>query len=173
MELKQIDKTLYKQRLNRFQGGLVAMLFVVGLGASTLYIELFGNAEGSNFIFNVAGVVTAVLAGILLFNLIKEKPYMMEIRYMWKLKQELNRIYRASKKLEAALEQDDDSDLLHRALIIRYFSLHGSKHLYQLEDNTLTLDDLNKQIEEFDQRLASLGKTISVNDYRPELILQL
>lgn len=173
MELKQIDKTLYKQRLNRFQGGLVAMLFVVGLAASSFYIELFGNPDGSNFIYNLAGVITAVLSAILLFSLVKEKPYMAEIRYMWKLKQELNRIYRASRKLEAALEDEQNNEVFHTALVIRYFSLHGSRHLYQLEDNTLTLDDLNKQIEEFDERLESLGKTISTDDYRAELIQQL
>ncbi|MEL7399635.1 MAG: DUF3087 family protein, partial [Pseudomonadota bacterium] len=108
MELKQIDKTLYKQRLNRFQGGLVVLLFAVGLGASSLYISWFGNEDGSNFIYNLAGVITAVIAAAIVFNVIKDKPYMAEIRYMWKLKQELNRIYRASRKLEAALAQEDD-----------------------------------------------------------------
>ena len=170
MELKQIDKTLYKQRLNRFQAALVAGLFVVGIGSSSLYISLFGVGDESNFIYNLAGVITAVIVAAIGFNIVKEKPYMMEIRYVWKLKQELNRIYRASKKLEAALTADDDSELLSRALIVRYFSLHGSKHLYQLEDNTLTLDDLNTQIEEFDQRLETLGKAISTDDYRPELV---
>ncbi|UTW49257.1 DUF3087 family protein [Bacterioplanoides sp. SCSIO 12839] len=170
MELKQIDKTLYKQRLNRFQAVLVAGLFVVGIGSSSLYISLFGAGDESNFIYNLAGVITAVIVAAIGFNIVKEKTYMMEIRYVWKLKQELNRIYRASKKLEAGLTADDDSELLSRALIVRYFSLHGSKHLYQLEDNTLTLDDLNTQIEEFDQRLETLGKAISTDDYRPELV---
>ena len=170
MELKQIDKTLYKQRLNRFQGGLVVLLFAVGLGASSLYISWFGNEDGSNFIYNLAAVITAVIAAAIVFNVIKDKPYMAEIRYMWKLKQELNRIYRASRKLEAALDQEDDPALLHRALVVRYFSLYGSKHLYQLEDNTLTLDDLNGQIAEFEQRLAGLDKHVDVSDYRPELV---
>lgn len=148
------------------------MLFAVGLASSTLYIELFGNAEGSNFIYNLAGVITAVLVAILVFNLVKNKPYMAEIRYVWQLKQELNRIYRASRKLDAALAKDD-AEITDTALIVRYFSLQGSKHLYQLEDNTLTMDDLNAQIAEFDQRLAGLGKTISTDDYRSELIQQL
>ena len=173
MELKQIDKTLYKQRLNRFQGGLVVMLFVVGLAASSLYIELFGNPAGSNFIYNLAGVITAVLSAIALFSAIKEKPYMAEIRYVWKLKQELNRIYRASRKLEAALQDEQNSEVFQTALVIRYFSLHGSRHLYQLEDNTLTLDDLNQQINEFDERLSRLDVTVSTDDYRQELIKQL
>jgi hypothetical protein len=173
VELKQIDKTLYKQRLNRFQGGLVVMLFVVGLAASSLYIELFGNPDGSNFIYNLAGVITAVLSAIALFSAIKEKPYMAEIRYVWKLKQELNRIYRASRKLEAALQDEQNSEVFQTALVIRYFSLHGSRHLYQLEDNTLTLDDLNQQINEFDERLSRLDVTVSTDDYRQELIKQL
>ncbi len=173
MELKQIDKTLYKQRLNRFQGGLVVMLFVVGLAASSLYIELFGNPDGSNFVYNLAGVITAVLSAIALFSAIKEKPYMAEIRYVWKLKQELNRIYRASRKLEAALQDEQNSEVFQTALVIRYFSLHGSRHLYQLEDNTLTLDDLNQQINEFDERLSRLDVTVSTDDYRQELIKQL
>ncbi|MFC3681090.1 DUF3087 family protein [Bacterioplanoides pacificum] len=170
MELKQIDKCLYKRRLNRFQAALVAGLFILGLGFSSLYIELFSQPGESNFVLNLAGVISALFVVAVAANLVKNKPWMAEIRYVWQLKQELNRIYRASRKLEAALQQDDDEALLQRALVIRYFSLHGSKHLYQLENNTLTLDDLNLQIAEFDQRLAALGKTIRPEDYQPQLL---
>ena len=167
MKLENIDKSLFKKRLNRFQGGLVAGLLVLSLLLSQLFIALWSDSD-SNTLLNLAAVAVSafLLAGVV--NAIKDKPYMAEITYARRLKSELNRIYRASRKLEKALEDEREV-----AFVIRYFQLHGSRHLYQLEDNTLTLDDLNRQIAEFDERLAALGLSPTVEDYAPELLQQL
>lgn len=167
MELKQIDKARFKKHLNWFQGGLVVLLLGLSLGLSELYIQLWSDG-GSNFWLNAAAVATAAALLGLLVSFIKDRPELTEVMYVWRLKQELNRIYRSSKKLEKALEANQ-----HEALVIKYFQLHGSKHLYQLEDNTLTLSDLYKQIEAFEQRLADLGKEIRIDDYRSELLERL
>lgn len=167
MKLENIDKALFKKRLNRFQGGLVAALLVLSLGLSQLYIALWGTGE-SNTLLNLAAVVTAlfILAGVV--RLIRQQPFMHEILYVRALKQELNRIYRASKKLEAALQEDKPE-----AVIVRWFQLHGSRHLYELEDNTLTMEELNAQIEELQARAERLGLEVSTDDYSPELIARL
>jgi len=168
MKLEYIDKALFKKRLNRFQGGLVLSLLVLSLLLSQLYTRLWGVPEGANTILNLAAVATAVflLAGVM--NLIKDQSWMYEIRYVRQLKGELNRIYRASRKLEEALREDKPE-----AVIVKYFQLHGSKHLYQLEDNTLTMEEQEKQIAELDERIATLGMQVSVEDYSPELLQKL
>ena len=164
MKLENIDKARFKKHLNRFQAALVVGLMVLSLLLSELYIALWGGEE-SNTMLNVAAVITALLLLAGVMNLLKEQPWMYEIRYVKQLKGELNRIYRASKKLEEALAADKPE-----AIIVKYFQLHGSKHLYQLEDNTLTMEEQNRQIAELDERIAALGMTVAVEDYSPQLL---
>ncbi|MCY0967198.1 DUF3087 family protein [Parathalassolituus penaei] len=164
MELRDINKTVYKKRLNRLQGSMVVALFVLGLGLAELYRFLWANGESSTFL-NAAGVATAlILVGGAVYR-IRHQPWMSDIVYMWRLKQELNRIYRRSARLEKALAENQ-----YEALCAQYFSLHGSRHLYVTEDNTLTLPELDEKIAAFDERLQSLGMTISIDDYEPSML---
>jgi hypothetical protein len=164
VELRNINKTEYKRRLNRLQGGAVIALLLMALGFSELYRALWSHGESSTLL-NAAAVITAALILAGWFQTVKHQPWLADIRYTWNLKQELNRIYRRSRKLEAALAENNP-----QALCIQYFSLHGSRHLYTIEDNTLTLPELNEKIAEFDQRLQQLGLHISVADYHPDLL---
>jgi hypothetical protein len=93
---------------------------------------------------------------------------MADINYVRSLKREMNRIYRSSKKLKIALEANDKN-----AIIINYFNLQASKQVYYLDNNTLTMDELNEKIKLLDEQIAELGWSISLEDYRPELIKQL
>ena len=167
VELREIDKAQYKRRLNRLQGGTVLALFVLGIGLAELYRALWADGESSTLL-NAAGVLSAVAILGVVFSQIKDKPWMSDIRYTWRLKQELNRIYRSSRKLEEALANDHPT-----ALCIQNFHLRGSRHLYLIEDNTLTVPELDEKIAELDARIAALGLQISTDDYYPELLKQL
>ena len=140
---------------------------LLGLGLSELYIGLWSDG-GSNFWLNLSAVATAafIIAGVV--GLIKDHPALAEVMYVWRLKNELNRIYRASSKLDKALAAGNE-----QALKVKYYQLHASRHLYQLEDNTLTLDELNQQITALDEQLAGLGLSLSTDDYSPQLLQQL
>ncbi|WP_221796034.1 DUF3087 family protein [Oceanobacter mangrovi] len=164
MELKSIDKPSYKKHLNLLQFGGVALLLVLALGLSSLYRSWWGNGE-SNTGLNLLAVITAVVVLAALFSLIRQQPWMADIRYTWQLKQELNRIYRHSKVLEKALADGDEN-----AFRVHFFSLHGSLHLYRIEDNTLTVPELQEKIAELDETLRQRQLVVSVADYRPELI---
>jgi len=169
MKLQTIDKALYRKRLNIALVTCVAVLLITSLSVSNILITLFGSgSEGDNFWWNVMGVAAGatVIAG--LFKLVATKPFMAEINYVRSLKKELNRIYRSSKKLQIALEANDKN-----AIIISYFNLQASKQVYQLDNNTLTMDELNEKIRMLDETIESLGLNISVEDYNPNLLNQL
>jgi hypothetical protein len=169
MQLQIIDKALYRKRLNILLATSVAVLLITSLGVSNILIALFGSGiEGDNFLWNALGVVAgaAVIAG--LFKALATKPFMAEINYVRSLKKELNRIYRSSKKLKVALEADDKN-----AIIISYFNLQASKQVYQLDNNTLTMDELNEKIRLLEEQVETLGLSISVEDYRSDLLAQL
>lgn len=167
MQLREVNKAEYKRHLNLLQGGTVAALFVLSLGLAEIYRAVWSGGESSTLL-NGAGVVSAALILALVFSQIKDKPWMSDIRYTWRLKQELNRIYRSSRKLEEALNKNDPN-----ALIIQNFHLRGSRHLYQIEDNTLTVPELNEKIAELEARIAALGLQISTDDYYPERLKDL
>ena len=76
---------------------------------------------------------------------------MVEVVYVWDLKQQLNKIRRKQRKIEAAIENNDKD-----AMIIMNFMLHGSKQLYELDDNTITMDDLLIKIQVHNERMEKV-----------------
>ncbi|MDF1763250.1 MAG: DUF3087 family protein [Oleibacter sp.] len=167
MTLRKIDKLEYKQRLSRIQWVLVAALFAISLSLAELYRYLLVGGE-SNAWLNAAGVLTAALLCSLVLYLGRNHSCMSDIVYIWRLKQALNKIYRRSKKIDAGIAKDQPD-----AIRIRYFSLHASAYVYQLEDNTLTMPELNEQIDELNQQISRLGMMVSIDDYNSELLEQL
>lgn len=168
MKLQTIDKTIYRKHLNHVIVAIIIILMVSTLVSSTLLIQLFGEPGGSNFVLNIAGV--AIGAGIIgfLFFRYNQHPYLYEVMYVWRLKQELNRIYRKSAKLKLAVEENKPD-----ALVIMNFNLRGSEYLYELDDNDLTLSELRIEIRDFDTKVQGLGLSISTDDYHKDLLKQL
>ena len=168
MKLKSIDKPTYRKHLNRTIVAIIIILFTSSLGSSTLLIQLYGDPSGSNFVLNVIGVVIG--AGIIgfLFYRYNGHPYLHEVMYVWRMKQELNRIYRKTAKLTLALEENNPD-----ALVIKNFSLKGSEQLYELDDNDLTLSDLRIEIKALDRKIDALGLNISTDDYHTGLLSRL
>ena len=169
MKLQTIDKALYRKRLNILLVTNVAVLLITALSVSNILIVLFGSeVDGDNFWWNLLGVAAGLAVIVGLFKVLVTKPFMAEVNYVRSLKQEMNRIYRSSKKLQAALEANDNN-----AIIISYFNLQASKQVYQLDNNTLTMDELNEKIKLLDEKIAELGLTVSVEDYQSSLLKQL
>lgn len=147
---------------------VIVSLMTLGLACSTLLIVMFGELGGSNFVLNLIGVVVAAsLVGLGLRHY-SSHPYMREVMYVWKLKQELNRIYRKYSKVKSAAEENDIG-----ALTIMKFNLEGSYQVYKLDDNDLTLTELKEQMKALDNKIESLGLTISADDYSQDLLARL
>ncbi len=160
MQLKEIDKSLYSKRVKVVFAGIVVALLVLTLVLSTLFIQLFSTPDAPHFWHNLAGVVVAAFIVVWGMNRLRRHPYLNEVAYVWDLKQMLNRIYRKQKKIEAAAEQGDQ-----QALLIMNFQLRGSKQLYQLDDNTVTLDSLIPKLMENERKMQAAGLDIEQTDF--------
>lgn len=90
---------------------------------------------------------------------------MVEVVYVWDLKQQLNRIHRKLRKIEAAVENNDND-----AMVILNFMYRGSKQLYELDDNTITMGSLVSKINALDRRVQYSGLNLSTNDYDPMML---
>ena len=152
MQLKEIDKNRYKKHYRIIFAGIAFILLVVAPATSALFIHLFSNPEGSYFFHNLAGVLVGVAIVTFSLNKFRQHPFMVEIMYVWYLKQQLNKIHRKQKKIEAAVE-GNNKDTMN----IMNFMLYGSKQLYELDDNTITMDDLLIKIQVHDERMKEAG----------------
>ncbi|WP_350563584.1 DUF3087 family protein, partial [Psychrobacter sp. CAL346-MNA-CIBAN-0220] len=77
-------------------------LAVGSLAISQTLIALFPDESGTHFHWNVAGVVISALGLAWLLNKYRTHPFMIEVVYVWELKQALNKITRKMAKLKAA-----------------------------------------------------------------------
>lgn len=168
MILQNIDKATYRKNLNILIAVTIVALLVIAIGSSTVLIHLIGEPGGSNFVLNVVGVCCAVAVVASVFYRIRTESYMREIWYVWRLKQELNAIYRHSKVLKQALENNQP-----QALIVAYYNLNASIQVYELDDNTLTINELKKELSVVEEKIQSLGMEVTTEDYHRDLLKEL
>ncbi|MGH1370408.1 MAG: DUF3087 family protein [Cellvibrionaceae bacterium] len=166
MQLQQIDKTLYQYRYKRVAIGLAASLAILSLSFSTILIALFGCSEdGSNTALNGAGLALAVVVLISALQKLRYRPYFKEVAYVWTLKQELNQITRRMHKIKAAAEQGN-----RNAMVILNFSYAGSEQLWDLDDNTLVMEELRLWRAELEQQQQRFQVEVALEDYQRELL---
>lgn len=165
MKLMPIDKTRYRRHLNRVFFGIALALTAFAIGTSTILIKAFSTPDAPHFWFNLAGVVIAAALVVALLQKLRSHPFMREVVYVWDLKQVLNRIYRRERELQAAVEEDDAN-----ALIIMNFFYRGSKQLYELDDNLVTIEELTDKIRLHDKRLAEAGLTTDTDRFDPVML---
>lgn len=179
MKLIEIDKQLYRTRLNTVIIGFIVTLAALSLLFGTVLIHLFvENAllaseiaspeKTSNFKYNFAGVLLALLACAAILHGLKRSAYFEEIYYVWKLKQLHNLIYRKLKKIKtAALKHHDEN-----ALFILNFYYTGLKQVYTLDDNTLTLETLAKDHKVVKDILIEKNISLSSEPFSHDLLAQ-
>ncbi len=165
MQLREINKIRYKKHLRMIFVSIVSALLIIAPGTSALFISLFSNPEASYLFHNLAGVVVAAVIVAFVLNKFRQHPYMFEVVYVWDLKQQLNRIHRKQRKIEAAIENNDKD-----AMIIMNFMHHGSKQLYELDDNTITMEDLLRKIQIHDKRMEAAGLSSLTDSYNPAML---
>ena len=165
MRLQEIDKSKYRQRFRVVFIAIVLVLTVVALGTSTLLIAVFGTPGESHFWLNLAGVVVGAAVVVLTLMRLRQHPYLREVAYVWDLKQALNQIYRRQRKIEPLAETNDPD-----AIATMYFFYRGSQQLYELDDNTITMDSIALKLRALEHRIEALGITVTTDTYRAELL---
>ncbi len=167
MKLRQIDKRRYSKHYKIVFAAIVIELIAVSLVSSTLLISLLGSPDESHFILNLVGVVVAVLLVLYAVYRFRGHPFMDEVVYVWNLKKQLNLIYRKQHKIEPLIE-DNNVD----AMVIMNYMYQGSKQLYELDDNTITLGDLAIKARHLNTKLEEKELKLTADDYYSGLLDQ-
>ncbi|WP_394201279.1 DUF3087 family protein [Shewanella waksmanii] len=171
MKLVVVDKALYRRRLNRVIAVFIGALAMLSLLFGTLLISWFGNnapisgESTGNFKWNLLGVVLAAsLCATVLYSL-RHHSYLTEVFYVARLKSLQNRIYRQLSKWRQRAEQDDS-----QALIVLCFYFQSQKLVYLLDDNTLTLSAVEKELQAVEEQIQRLGLQVGADDFQESML---
>ena len=182
MQLIDIDKVRYRKHLNIVIVGFISSLLVLSLLLGTLLISLFSTAgevndlvkaasdavqveQDTNFRYNLLGVVLALLANGAILHSIKNSEFFTEIYYVWRIKQLQNLVYRKLKKIKVAGKSGEE-----KALIILSFYYQSQLQIYKLDDNTITLETIEKHFQQVNDSIAEYGLTISADQFEKSMI---
>lgn len=186
MQLIDIDKPRYRKHLNIVIIGFISSLLILSLLFGTVLISLFSTVadnpqlmqeaidsvsetvqveQETNFKYNFLGVVLALLANAAVLHSVKHNAFFKEIYYVWQIKQLQNLIYRKLTKIKAAGKAGEE-----KALIILTFYYQSQLQVYQLDDNTITLSSIEKQLQEVNDIVAQKGFDVNAEQFEKELI---
>jgi len=179
MKLKEIDKKTYRLKLNQVIVGFIITLAILAVSFGTILIALFSNIPAveivntaieqgettSNFRYNFLGVIFALLVCAMILQQLKNKPFFYEIYYVWQIKQIQNIIYRRLKNIKKASVDGEKN-----ALIILRFYYASLKQLYILDDNTITMSSLTKDMTKLDNLIQEQEHEINISMFTQELL---
>lgn len=124
------DPETYRRKGRLISLAMAGQLIVFGLVFSLLLTAAFGGG----FWLNALGVFLGLLATSLVFAVLRERPWMAEMRYVWQLKHHLSRVSAYLPALRRGMAEDNDT-----ALDLLAFYHQGMAQLAEL--NGRTLDD--------------------------------
>ncbi|WP_417615287.1 DUF3087 domain-containing protein [Oceanisphaera sp.] len=167
MKLIEVDKERYRKHLNRVLVACALCLAISSLLLSQFLIYLFPDPSGSHFHWNAIGVlVSAALVGLTLSKC-RHHSYLTEVYYVWQLKQVLNKITRKMRKLEAAAQQGNAD-----AMLALQYSYSGSRLLWQLDDNTIIMDELAVKQTTLNNLAEQHNVKLNLDDFNEQLLKQ-
>ncbi|CCQ09795.1 FIG00950267: hypothetical protein [Pseudoalteromonas luteoviolacea B = ATCC 29581] len=165
MKLIKIDKTRYRKHLNRVIIACILSLTVGSLGISQTLIVLFPSPDQSHFHWNLLGVMVSSVMIAVVLNKYRQHPFMKEVVYVWELKQALNLITRKMAKLKVAAQHGD-----YDALQAINYSYAGSRQLWTLDDNTITMEELAMWQREIERLAEQHNVILDQEAYDPKCL---
>lgn len=170
MQLEDIDKATYKKRLNMITILLIVALACISIGVSSILIAQFGSEtvageSTGNFHLNLIGVLIAVVVCAFTAFKLKETPYFKEVYYVWRLKIVQNKIYRKLKAIKKRASENDRD-----AIVVLNFYYRSLEQVYTLDNNTLTLPELKKNIINLEEQIDALAITVTIEDFDISLL---
>ncbi|MBR9728398.1 DUF3087 family protein [Shewanella intestini] len=172
MKLEVINKAQYRKMNNRVQMALIAMLAGLSVLIGQVLIAFYGSQampDGStgNFNLNFLGVIIALMICTFIVRKNREKPQFHEVYYVWQLKQLQNKIFKKLTKIKQAAN-DNQTD----ALIISLFYYQSLANVYELDNNTLTMEKVTAELEQIEAQIQQLNLTVSTDDFEQSMLAQ-
>jgi len=165
VQLRSIDKKRYRDHSKKSTFGAIAILLGGSLLLSSVLIHLVGDVSGSNFNLNLVSIIVMIVLMIIALIKLRHKPFFSEMDYMWRVKFELSHINRKISAVEKLAKNNNAM-----ALDILAYYYQATKQVWQLDDNTISMEEFIVKENKFKQWLADANYVADVNNYsRTEL----
>lgn len=161
----------YRQQTRKATFVIIIVFASAAMFLSSLLALLFGNppGEGSNFKWNLTGVLLGVLATAILTNsFFKKQPWMAASVYGWRLKRSLMSVTNSMHHVKAGVSAEDPLAIK----VLRFYHL-AMLHMHQLDGNPSQEPELIREINELQDRMLALEIDLQQNSLHPDWILQL
>lgn len=165
MQIQEIDKVHYLKLSRKVSVVLMICFAVTAMASGQLLVHTVGNAEGSNFYLNLAGVILGVLLVSLLIRRFKDDPMMADLMYVFRLKRLLARTTNRMHHLKEQVAQGEAD-----AQRVLRFYYAGLLQVYHLESNEYGHTELTKEKDQFYAGLSADLKAEPLLDLQPEFI---
>ncbi|WP_448565288.1 DUF3087 family protein [Thalassotalea ganghwensis] len=171
IDINTINKAVYRKNLNMIIVGFIATFALLSVAFGAIFIHFFGitlaeSLQGeTNFRFNLLGVILALLACAAILHSLKHSDFFKEVYFVWQLKQINNQIYRKLKSIKSAAMKDDITAL---TILKYYFSTQIS--LLKLDDNTITIGHLEKELAAVERQIQSKDLSIDITDFNKQML---
>lgn len=165
VKFQQIDKVTYRKHLNITLVACAAALLCLSLTLSAIFIAIVSSPEADNFNLNLMAVVVSIAIIVTALIQMKHTPFLHEVYYVWCLKMELNFINAKLRHIEKAAANNEVN-----ALITLAYYYQGSRQLWTLDDNTISIDSLAIKEQALEQKIQSVGLNIDTTHYQREML---
>ncbi|EPC01726.1 hypothetical protein L861_21095 [Litchfieldella anticariensis FP35 = DSM 16096] len=158
--LEHHDPRAYRRKTRLISVAMAMQFIVFGL----LFSQLLTAAFGSSLWLNALGVLLGLLATSLVFTVLRERPWMTEARYVWRLKHHLSQVSGYLPTLRRRVEEGDAN-----ALAVLSFYHQGMHQLAELNGRTPD-DDAERLAERLKvrQRREEKGLPLEVDGFDSE-----
>ncbi|WP_249976834.1 DUF3087 family protein [Vreelandella olivaria] len=158
--LEQHNPDTYRRKARMISVAMAGQLIVFGLLFSMLLTATFG----SSLWLNALGVLLGLLATSAMFAVLRDRPWMTEMRYVWQLKHHLSQVSGYLQPLRRGVEEDN-----RVALDILTFYHQGMSQLAELNGRT-TDDDAERLAEKMEVKIKreALGLPEQVDTFDPQ-----
>ena len=152
-EIKPMSPEIYRQQTRRSTFYIALTFVVLALLVSGLAVMMLGVAGGDNFSLNLAGVIVALIATLLLVRYrFWSQPWMAPAVYGWQLKRSLMKVTNVMHHVTPGVMAGDVAAMK----LLRFYHL-GVTQMYQLDANTSALSQMLREIDLHKARLEALG----------------
>lgn len=165
-QLQQIDPAFYRKQTRNATLRVMALFLVIGMITAMTTVEYLKPYNSSLIFLNLFGAaIGLVITGLVVNVFFKNKPWMAEAIYGWRLKRNLLHITNVIDTLKAKADQND----IEALKILRFYHL-GLSQMHQLDNNSHELINLKAEKEQLVQKLINLNIDIDQTQFDPEQI---
>lgn len=162
-ELQAMEPSVYRARTRRSTLIIMAMFIVIGFIFAERFVAWFGDYSNNLIVLNFIGAfVGLVLTGFIVKWFFKDKPWMAEAMYGWRLKRNLMHITNRLRAVQEAVARGDAEAMK----ILRFYHL-GLEQMHRLEDNSHALIELSVEKRALEKQLEALQISLEQTRFNP------